>query len=87
MLEAKIQRDIMRYLQLRGFKVYKISDRFRSGIPDLYACRDGRSIWFEVKTPDGRLSKLQEHEIRQLLAAGAQACVVRSVEDVKSVLA
>jgi Holliday junction resolvase len=76
----------MKYLQLRGFKVYKISDRFRAGIPDLYACRHGKSYWFEVKAPGGRVSKIQEYELGQLRAAGANASVVRSIEDVKIAL-
>ena len=86
MSEALIQRNIIKYLQLRGFKVYKISDRFRAGIPDLYACRYGKSYWFEVKGPGGRVSKIQEYEIEQLRAAGANASVVRSIEDVKMAL-
>lgn len=87
MSEALIQKSIIKYLQLRGFKVYKISDRFRAGIPDLYACRDGLSCWIEVKAPGGRLSKLQEFEIDQLRAAGITVLVAHSVEDVKAMLA
>jgi Holliday junction resolvase len=83
MSEAKIQKDIMRYLQLRGFKVYKIADRFRAGIPDIYAARDGQSYWLEVKAPAGKTTRLQEMELRQLNDA---ALVVRSVEDVKAVV-
>lgn len=87
MSEAKIQKDIMRYLQLRGFKVYKIADRFRAGIPDIYAARDGQSYWLEVKAPSGKTTRLQEMELRQLNDAGIPALVVRSVEDVKAVVA
>jgi Holliday junction resolvase len=86
MTESLIQRDIVRCLRVRGFYVIKISDRFRSGIPDLYAARDGKSYWFEVKRPDGRVSKLQEYEIEQLRAAGITAAVVRSVSDVEALI-
>lgn len=86
MKESLIQRDIMRYLQLRGYHVIKFSDRFRAGIPDLYAVRDGRGYWLEVKAADGRVSKIQEYEIKQLREAGATAHVVRSIEDVRQVI-
>lgn len=85
--EALIQRNIIKYLKSRGFKVYKISDRFRAGIPDLYAARDGWSVWIEVKAPAGKLTKLQELELEQLRAAGIPAMVARSVEDVSKMLA
>lgn len=87
MSETLIQRDIMKYLQLRGFLVYKLSDRFRSGIPDIYAARDGKSYWLEVKTPSGKITKLQEYELTRLRAAGVTARVVRSVGDVMAVVA
>jgi Holliday junction resolvase len=76
----------MRYLQLQGFKVYKISDRFRSGIPDLYAVRRGQHYWLEVKDEKGRVSKIQEYELSQLQDHGATARVVRSVADVRGVI-
>ena len=84
--EALIQRNIIKYLQLHGFKVYKISDRFRAGIPDLYAARDGFSVWIEVKAPAGKLTKLQVLELEQLRDAGIPSMVARSVEDVSAML-
>jgi len=86
MTESTIVKQIMSYLRSQGFYVFKISDRFRSGIPDLYCCRHGKSYWFEVKTKIGKVSKLQEYEIEQLQAHGVPACVVRSVLDVVDVL-
>jgi Holliday junction resolvase len=87
MTETMLKRDIMKYLQLRGFLVWKLSDRFRSGVPDLYAARDGRSYWFEIKKPTaGKVPELQKYEIRQLLLHGISAAVVRSIEDVKVII-
>ena len=81
--ESSIQKKIKTFLELRGFKVYKINDRFRSGIPDLYAIRAGKSIWIEVKRPGEQPTKLQQYEIDQLRDAGAAVTVARSVEDVQ----
>lgn len=58
-----------------------------AGIPDIIACIDGRFYGFEVKTDEGTPTKLQLATIRKINAAGGIAQVVRSVEDVKAVIA
>ena len=58
-----------------------------AGIPDVIACIDGRFYGFEVKTDEGTPTKLQLATIRKINAAGGIALVVRSVEDVKAVIA
>ncbi len=58
-----------------------------AGIPDIIACIDGRFYGFEVKTEEGTPTKLQLSTIRKINAAGGIALVVRSVEEVKAVIA
>lgn len=58
-----------------------------AGIPDIIACINGRFYGFEVKTEDGRPTKLQESTIRKIKNAGGIALVVRSVDEVKAVIA
>ena len=50
------------------------------GIPDLYACKKGVSVWIEVKTPKGKLSPSQERITRLLDEAGANVIIARSVD-------
>ena len=57
-----------------------------AGIPDIIACVNGRFFAFEVKTPAGRPTKLQEATIKKILAAGGVAVVVRSADEVRAVL-
>ena len=57
-----------------------------AGIPDIIACVDGRFFGFEVKTEDGKPTKLQEATIRRIQASGGTAAVVRSVEEVRWIL-
>lgn len=57
-----------------------------AGIPDIICCYRGLFLTFEVKRPDGRLTKLQEKTIKEIQAAGGQAYVVRSVEEVKNII-
>lgn len=57
-----------------------------AGIPDIVCCYKGRFVGFEVKTPAGRLTKLQESMITKIKAAKGKAFKVVSVEEVKSIL-
>ena len=89
MLEKDIVAAIMRLLKRtpRCFAWKEHGGMYGSaGIPDVICCVDGRFFAFEVKTPEGRLTKLQEHTIHRIKVAGGHAHVVRSVEDVKAVL-
>jgi Holliday junction resolvase len=57
-----------------------------AGIPDIIACINGRFFAFEVKTQTGKVTKLQDATINKILAAGGVAAVVRSVDEVRTVL-
>ena len=59
-------------------RVYDISGR------ELPALKKGLNI---VKTEDGKPTKLQEATIRNIRASGGTAAVVRSVEEVRWILA
>jgi hypothetical protein len=90
-LESEIQARILRYLR-RTFPDAHIrknhsQGRFATGgIPDIEMIVDGRAIFFEVKRPGGRPTRLQQETIRRLQAAGARAGVVTSVEETQALL-
>ena len=89
MLEKDITAAILRWLKTvpRCFAWKEHGGLYgTSEVPDVICCLDGRFFAFEVKTPLGRLTKLQEHTIHRIKVAGGHAYVVRSVEDVKAVL-
>jgi len=89
MLEKDIVAAIMRWLKTvpRCFAWKEHGGLYgTAGVPDVICCLDGRFFAFEVKTPEGRLTKLQEHTIQRIKDAGGHAFVVRSVDDVKAVL-
>lgn len=48
----------------------------RRGLPDIYACIDGVSWWFEVKIHPNRPSPAQEHCIEAMTAAGCNVAVL-----------
>lgn len=57
-----------------------------AGLPDIICCFKGRFVAFEVKTPSGRLTKLQEATMRKIRDAKGEAFKVTSVGDVKVIL-
>lgn len=82
--ESDIQRQIRDYLQWHGWFVVKIHQSLGSykGIADLYAIKNGRSVWIEVKTPRGRQSEHQRQFEVDIKARGGEYMVARCVEDV-----
>lgn len=86
MRESLIQGAIRAHLINEGWFVVKLINTSKPGMPDLMAIKDGKVIFFEIKTDKGRVSKLQEHHIEGLNAMGVPAHVVRSVTQVKYIL-
>ena len=67
-LEKEIQKQIVRFLNLRGWWVYSTSQGYRKerggtrttpGLPDLFAMGYQRSLWIEVKRPGGKVRAAQ----------------------------
>ncbi len=89
MLEKDIVSAIMRYLKTVPccFCWKEHGGMYgTAGLPDIICCIKGRFVAFEVKTPSGKLTKLQETMIRKIKAAKGEAFKVTSVEDVKFIL-
>ncbi len=59
-----------------------------AGVPDLCIVvpPEGRALFLEVKTRDGRLSQAQSSTIWTLQKTGSRVAVVRSIDDVRKCL-
>ena len=99
MTEQGIQNSIRLYLTQNGFTSFrvnvgkfKLSDGrwFDTGVPkgfsDIFAVKDGRAYFFEVKTSSGKASKEQLKFIENMKKQGCIAEIVRSVDDVERIL-
>ena len=86
MLESKIQKKIINHLKKEGWFVTKLISTSTSGIPDLMAIKNGRTIFIEVKNEIGKLSKIQEYRIKEMQEHGAEVIVARSKEEIKTYL-
>ena len=81
-IQAKIRKKI---IDLGGLCV-KV-DASKRGWPDLTAILPcGTVLFLEVKTPTGRVSKIQQYMHKQLEGVNANVHVVRSVEDVTAII-
>ena len=57
-----------------------------AGIPDIIACINRRFVAFEVKTPTGQMTNLQEITIQKIRNAKGQAFKVTSAAEVAAIL-
>lgn len=63
--------------------MYKAADRFTSGIPDLFLCKEGRFYAIELKVNRNKPTKIQQYVLNKIKSAGGQAAVCRSVDEVR----
>jgi len=68
--------------------VYKTSDRWKSGIPDVLICRKVLLFAVELKIGNrkGRNFRLQLHVLEQIKRAGGRVAVCRGVDQVRNLL-
>lgn len=85
--EGRLKRRVLDYLKsLPRCFAWALSDRFHAGLPDVFAILDGVPLAIELKTPVGRVSKIQALTLSRMSAAGAVAAVARSLDDVKAIV-
>jgi len=66
--------------------VYKTSDRWKAGIPDVLICRKGRFFAAELKAGNNKATRLQLYVLEQIKRAGGRVAVCRSVDQVRNLL-
>ena len=81
--ETGLTKKIVSHLQGFGCMCIKFhaSGFTIAGVPDLIVIRGGETVWLEIKTPTGKLSKIQEHRHIQMRRYGAKIATVRSPEE------
>ena len=89
MAEKEITNAILRHLKsVPGCFAWKEHGGMygTAGLPDIIACVNGRFIAFEVKTPSGSLSKIQDITLQRINEAKGHAFKVTSVKEVRQIL-
>ena len=84
MNESQLKRQVLKYLKTSfpSCWVYAPSDRFYSGVPDILMLWAGILYAFELKTNRGKVTKLQEHVLKQIEISGGKSKVFRSIMEV-----
>jgi len=86
-LESGIQRRMVNEIRRRGgFAIGQVSPPAPKGTPDILACYLGVSLAIEVKRPEGKLTKLQHHNLKKAQDAGALACVLEDQKQLRALL-
>ena len=76
----------MEYLNGSGGFFWKVSDRYKSGLPDIIGVYDGRFVALEVKRPGINPRPLQAWFLDQIGRHKGVAEVVHSVDETKEII-
>ena len=78
MTEQQIQKKRIDQLEKEGYYVLKLIKTNKNGIPDVVAMHPEKGVLFsEIKTPKGKLSKIQEYRIKEIKSYGFDVEVYR----------
>lgn len=87
MLEREIEKKLVDGVRKLGGRAYKFVSPGNDGVPDRIVVLPGRVPKFiELKTETGRLSSLQNVQIKKLKDLGQDVWVLYGLEDVKRFL-
>lgn len=88
MKESQIERRLVEGVKRLGGMCLKFVSPGTLGVPDrIIITAKGRVIFVELKTETGRLTKIQRHVIGEMQKRGADARVVKGIDEVKELLA
>ena len=88
MKESQIERRLVEGVKRLGGMCLKFVSPGTLGAPDrIIITAKGRVIFVELKTETGRLTKIQRYVIGEMQKRGADAHVVKGIDEVKELLA
>ena len=88
MKESQIERRLVEGVKRLGGMCLKFVSPGTLGVPDrIIITAKGRVIFIELKAETGRLTKIQRYVIGEMQKRGADARVVKGIDEVKELLA
>lgn len=88
MKESQIERRLVEGVKRLGGMCLKFVSPGTLGVPDrIIITAKGRVIFVELKAETGRLTKIQRYVIGEMQKRGANARVVKGIDEVKELLA
>lgn len=83
MRESTIEARLVRMVRARGGLCYKFVSPGNPGVPDrIVVTPGGRTIYVELKTPVGRLARMQKWQHEELRKRQAEVRTLWSIEQV-----
>ena len=84
MLEKEVEKFLVRQVKKLGGISFKFISPGNAGVPDrIVILPTGKVLFVELKTDKGKLTKLQEVQIKKISDLGADVRVLRGIEEVK----
>lgn len=84
MLEKEVEKFLVRQVKKLGGISFKFISPGNAGVPDrIVILPSGKVLFVELKTDKGKLTKLQEVQIKKISNLGADVRVLRGIEGVK----
>ena len=78
MREQRIQKKRIDQLENEGYYVIKLIKTNKNGIPDVLAIPpDAPVVFSEIKTKNGKISKIQEYRLKELKKYGFKTEIYR----------
>ena len=62
--ETKFTKKVRDKLKANGFFTHKVTERFKSGFPDLIMMKNGKVLFAEVKIDDNQPTDLQLYTLK-----------------------
>ena len=85
--ESDIERNMVKRFQKAGLPLFKFVSPGNDGVPDRIAVLPGgRIIFIELKTETGKLSELQELQLRRLKKLGCDCRVIKGTAEAEAFL-
>ena len=84
--ERRVQKIILEYLRGLPESWWIKAISIRKGVPDIIGCYKGRFVAFEVKAEDGKVTEIQEEQIKRIRAANGYAFIVTSLGGTKTAI-
>ena len=88
MLEGEFQKQVIKTLKAKKWYVIRTQMGIKSGISDLLIMKNGRTIWLELKRPDGKgkPSLQQIKVVNDIINHGCEAYFVKSIEELEEII-
>nr|DAO02126.1 MAG TPA: Nuclease [Caudoviricetes sp.] len=84
MLEKEVEKYLVREIKKLGGVSFKFISPGNAGVPDrIVIIPTGKVVFVELKTDKGKLTKLQESQIRKISGLGAEVKVLYGIEGVR----